>query len=87
MKKAIVGTLAVIGGITVVFTAFVGIASAVQTARAKKKYESMTPEEREEHNRRVNAVISAIASAYGTKQEEAPEETTDEPTGIQQENE
>ncbi len=65
MKKAIVGTLAVIGGITVVFTAFVAVASAVETARAKKRLANMTPEEREEHNERMEGVLSAIFDAYG----------------------
>ncbi|MBR6689119.1 MAG: hypothetical protein IKL68_03800 [Clostridia bacterium] len=65
MKKAIVVSLAVIGGITVACTAFVGIASAVQAARAKKRYESMTPEEREAHNKRMDGVLAAIFDAYG----------------------
>ena len=65
MKIAIVGTLAVIGGITVAFTAFAVVASAVETARAKKRLANMTPEEREAHNKRMEGVLSAIFDAYG----------------------
>ena len=65
MKRAIVGTLAVIGGITVAFTAFVAVASAVETARAKKRMANMTPEERDAHNKRMEGVLNAILDAYG----------------------
>ncbi len=65
MKKTIVVSLAVIGGITVACTAFVGIASAVQAARAKKRLANMTPEERDAHNKRMEGMLNAIFDAYG----------------------
>lgn len=64
MKRAIVGTLAVIGGITVAITAFVAVTCAVDTVWEKKRTANMTSEERAEHNKRFEGVLDEIYDAY-----------------------
>jgi len=47
MKKAIIASLAVVGGITLVTTAIVSAWAAVEAAKDRKRLAEMTPEERE----------------------------------------
>ena len=83
MKNVIVGTLAVIGGITVCFATAVGVANAIHVVRERRRYNRMSPEEREAEVRRRNAAVAAVMNAFRASEgvkAEANEEVTDETT-------
>ena len=69
MKKAIIISLAVVGGITLAATAIVGAVVAVEAAKDKKRLAKMTPEEREIENAKRAALLSALLKTYGKKTE------------------
>ena len=63
MKNVIVGTLAVIGGIIVGLATVVGVVGAIQVAKERRRYNNMTPEEREAELEYRRAVVAAAVSA------------------------
>lgn len=78
MKKAIIISLAVVGGITLTATAIVGTAVAVEAVKDKRKLAKMTPEEREAENLKRAAIVSALLETYGKKRKaDVVEETAE----------
>lgn len=78
MKKVIIGSLAVVGGITLAVAGFVGTIVAIETAKAKRKYAKMTPEEREAENAKVKAVLDVIMGANNENKEPYTEEEVED---------
>jgi len=73
MKKAIIASLAVVGGITLVTTAIVSAWAAVEAAKDRKRLAEMTPEERENERVRRATLLNALLAAYGKKSGEEPD--------------
>lgn len=74
MKNVIVGTLAVIGGITVGLATVAGVVGAIQVAKERRRYNNMTPEEREaELEYRRAMVAAAVRAMYESMNGEATE--------------
>lgn len=71
MKKAIIASLAVVGGITLLAAAAVGAAVAVGAVKEKKRLAQMTPEEQTIEKVRRAALLSALLATYGKKSEES----------------
>ena len=56
MKKIIVGTLAVVGGVTIL----AGIATAIGCVLAKKRWDNLPDEEKERRNKLTQDVIDIL---------------------------
>jgi len=67
IKKAIIISLAVVGGITLAATAIVGTVVAVRVAKDKKRLAKMSYEEWENENARRVALVDAFLETYCKK--------------------